>query len=49
MTPHLGLTTLLLASPKAMPVLSFPVCAQSSAASSSRHEMSARKQHRIVI
>ena len=49
MTPYLGLTTLLLASLAAMPVLSFPACAQSSAASSSHHGISARNQHRIVI
>ena len=49
MTRHLGLTTLLLASLAAMPVLSSPACAQSSAASSSRHQTSARKQHRVVI
>src|SRR3712207_2975846 len=49
MTKHLGLTTLLLASLAAMPALSSPACAQSSAASSSRHETSAGKQHRVVI
>ena len=49
MTPHLGLTTLLLASLTAMPVLSSPACAQSSAASSSRHQTRAIKQHRVVI
>ena len=49
MTTHLGLTTLLLASLAAMPVLSSPACAQSPAASSSRHETSAGKQHRVVI
>ena len=36
MTRHLGLTTLLLASLAATPVLSFPAYAQSSAAPSSR-------------
>ena len=49
MPRHLGLTTLLLASLTAMPVLASPACAQSSAASSSRHQTSARKQHRVVI
>ena len=49
MTPHLGLTTLLLASLAATPVLSSPAGAQSSAASSSRRETSATKQHRVVI
>ncbi len=49
MPRHLGLTALLLASLAAMPVLSSPACAQSSAASSSRHQTSARKQHRVVI
>jgi len=49
MTRHLGLTTLLLASLAAMPVLSSAACAQSSAASSSRHQTSAIKQHRVVI
>jgi intracellular sulfur oxidation DsrE/DsrF family protein len=48
MTHHLGLTTLLLASLAAMPVLSSPACAQSSAASS-RHQTSAGEQHRVVI
>ena len=49
MTRHLGLTALLLASLAAMPVLSSAACAQSSAASSSRHQTSAIKQHRVVI
>jgi intracellular sulfur oxidation DsrE/DsrF family protein len=49
MAPHLGLTTLLVASLAAMPVLPSPACAQSSAASSSRHQAAARKQHRVVI
>ncbi len=49
MTPHLGFTTLLLASLTAMPVLSSPACAQSSAVSASRHHLSARKQHRVAI
>jgi len=49
MTRHLGLTTLLLASLAAMPVLSSPACAQSSAASSSRHQTGEREQHRVVI
>ena len=49
MTRHLGLTTILVASLAAMPVLSSPACAQSSAASSSRHQAAARKQHRVVI
>ena len=49
MTRRLGLTTLLLASLAAMPVLSSPACAQSSTASSSRQQASARKQHRVVI
>ena len=49
MTRRLGLTTLLLASLAAMPVLSSAACAQSSAASSSRHQTGAIKQHRVVI
>ena len=49
MTRHLGLTALLLASLAAVPVLPSPACAQSSAASSSRHQTSAKKQHRVVI
>ena len=49
MTNHLGLATLLLASLAAMPVLTSPVCAQSSVPSSSRQQMSERKQHRVVI
>ncbi len=49
MTSHLGLTTLLLASLVAMPVFTSPVCAQSSILSSSRQQMSERKQHRVVI
>lgn len=49
MTPHLGLTALLLASLVAMPVLSSPACAQSPAASSPRNQASAKKQHRVVI
>ncbi len=49
MPPHLGLTTLLLASLAAMPVLSSSACAQSSAASSSRQQTRATKQHRVVI
>jgi uncharacterized protein len=57
MTRHLGLTTLLVASLAAMPVLSSPAWAQSSssrpqasapASSSPRTEASAR-QHRVVI
>jgi uncharacterized protein len=48
MAPHLGLTTLLLASLAAMPVLSSPVWAQSSAPSSSRTQATAR-QHRVII
>ena len=49
MTPHLGLTTLLLASLAAMPVLSSQACAQSSVASSSRQQTRPMKQHRVVI
>jgi intracellular sulfur oxidation DsrE/DsrF family protein len=49
MTRHLGLTTLLLASLTAMPILPSSACAQSSAASSSPHQTSAREQHRVVI
>jgi uncharacterized protein len=49
MTSHLGLTTLLLASLVAMPVFTSPVCAQSSIPSSSRQQMSERKQHRVAI
>ena len=49
MPPHLSLTTLLLASLAAMPVLSSSACAQSSAASSSRQQTRATKQHRVVI
>ncbi len=50
MPPHLGLTTLLLASLAATPVLSSPACAQSpSAASSPRQQASAKKPHRVVI
>jgi hypothetical protein len=49
MTRHLGLTTLLLASLAATPVLSSPACAQSSAAPSSRPQTSANAQHRVVI
>jgi len=49
MTPHLGLTALLVASLAATPVLSSPARAQSSAASSSRPETGAGKQHRVVI
>lgn len=49
MTTHLGLTTLLLASLAAMPVLSSPAGAQSPAASSSRRDTSAGQQHRVVI
>ena len=49
MTRHLGLTTLLLASLAAMPVLSSAAGAQSSTASSSRHQASATMQHRVVI
>jgi uncharacterized protein len=49
MTRHLGLTTLLLASLAAMPVLSSPAHAQSSAAPSSRAQASAKKPHRVVI
>ena len=48
MARHLGLTTLLLASLAAMPVLSSAACAELSAASSSRHQTSATKQHRVV-
>ncbi len=50
MTPHLGLTALLLASLAAAPVLSSPARAQQSpAASSPRQQASAAKQHRVVI
>jgi uncharacterized protein len=49
MTRHLGLTTLLLASLSAMPVLSSPAYAQSSAAPSSRPQTSAKTQHHVVI
>ncbi len=49
MTRHLGLTTLLLASLVAVPVLSSAADAQSSAAPSSRQAVSAKKQHRVVI
>lgn len=49
MTSHPGLTALLLASLAAMPVLTSPVWAQSSTPSSSRQQMSERKQHRVVI
>ena len=49
MTSHLGLTTLLLASLVAMPVFTSPVCAQSSIPSSSRQQLSERKQHPVVI
>ena len=49
MTRHLGLTTLLLASLAAMPVLSSAACAQSSTASSPRRQTSAKKPHRVVI
>jgi hypothetical protein len=49
MPPHLGLTTLLLASLAAMPVLSSSACAQSAGASSSRQQTRATKQHRVVI
>ena len=49
MTRHLGLTTLLLASLVAVPVLSSPAGAQSSAVPSSRQAVSAKKQHRVVI
>ena len=58
MTRHLGLTTLLVASLAAMPVLSSPACAQSSSSSrpqtsapsssAARTQASAR-QHRVVI
>ena len=49
MTSDLGLATLLIASLAAVPVLTSPVCAQSSIPSSSRQQMSERKQHRVVI
>ena len=50
MTRHLGLTTFLLASLAAMPVLPSPACAQSSAAPlSSLPQTSAKTQHRVVI
>ena len=49
MAPQLGLTALLLASLAAVPVLSSPAGAQSSAAPSSRQAVSAKKQHRVVI
>lgn len=49
MPRHLGLTAFLLASLVASPVLSSSVCAQSSAASSSRNQTRAVKQHRVVI
>jgi uncharacterized protein len=49
MAHHLGLTTLLLASLAAIPVLSPTAWAQSSAAPSSRDQTSAKKQHRVVI
>jgi intracellular sulfur oxidation DsrE/DsrF family protein len=49
MTSDLGLATLLIASLAAVPVLTSPVCAQSSVPSSSRQQMSERKQHRVVI
>ena len=49
MTRHLGLTTLLLASLAATPVLSSPAYAQSSAAPFSRPQTSAQPQHRVVI
>ena len=49
MPPHLGLTTLLLASLAAMPVLSSSAGAQSAGASSSRQQTRATKQHRVVI
>ncbi len=49
MTRHLGLTSLLLASLAAMPVLPSTAYAQSSAAPSSRAQTSAKKPHRLVI
>ena len=49
MTPHLGLTAVLLASLAAVPALSSPAGAQSPASSSSRHQASAKKPHRVVI
>lgn len=49
MSPHLGLTTFLLASLAAMPVLSSPAYARSPAAPSSRQETSEKKPHRVVI
>jgi hypothetical protein len=49
MTRHLGLTTLLLASLAAMPVLSSPAYAQSSSAPPSRAQTSAKAQHRVVL
>ena len=49
MTRHLGLTALLLASLAAMPVLSAPADAQSTAAPSSRPQTDAKAQHRVVI
>jgi uncharacterized protein len=58
MTRHLGLTTLLLASLAAMPVLSSPACAQSSSpsrprtsaqSSSSSPTQATARQHRVVI